>query len=272
MVTSTDGVRLHVRLDEAAGDAAGESPTIILVHGYPDTHRIWDRVAAALSADGWRVARYDVRGAGGSGLPGSVDGYQVDQLADDLFAVADAVCPGDRVHVAGHDWGSVQAWHAVTDPRAADRIASFTSISGPCLDHVAYWYARRLSAPTAHSLAQVLGQWSRSWYITAFHLPGVIPLARGLRLPPRVINGIYLYLANVRPRMRQPADRVAQVPVQVITLTADAYVTPSLAQEDLDRWAPDLTRRTLRARHWTALTKRGEIVARMIAEFAARLA
>jgi NAD(P)-dependent dehydrogenase (short-subunit alcohol dehydrogenase family)/pimeloyl-ACP methyl ester carboxylesterase len=264
-VTSTDGLPLAVYQD---GDPASER-TIMLVHGYPDTHQVWDQVTAALAAGGWRVVRYDVRGAGQSGRPSGKAGYRIDQLAADLFAVADAVSPDRPVHLAGHDWGSVQAWQAVTCNDAADRIASFTSISGPSLDHSAYWYRDRMARPTPRHLAQALGQWARSWYITAFHLPGVVPLARLLRLPADAVDGIGLYLANIRPRMRDPEPRVARVPVQVITLTRDAYLSPSLVAEDLDRWAPDLTRRTLRARHWAALKEEGTTVARMIRDFAA---
>ena len=79
--------------------------------------------------------------------------------------------------LAGHDWGSVQAWHAVTDPRAATRIASFTSISGPCLDHAGHWYRSRLRRPTPRHLAEVLNQSVKSWYITVFQLPLIAPFA-----------------------------------------------------------------------------------------------
>jgi pimeloyl-ACP methyl ester carboxylesterase len=109
VITASDGVQLAVV--ECGQPAA---PTVLLVHGYPDTHRIWDDVCAALAAD-HHVVRYDVRGAGRSGRPADLRGYRLDQLADDLFAVAAAVSPSRPVHVAAHDWGSVQAWHAVTD-------------------------------------------------------------------------------------------------------------------------------------------------------------
>ncbi|MFC7612955.1 alpha/beta fold hydrolase [Actinokineospora soli] len=48
------------------GDPA--APTVLLVHGYPDTHRMWDGVAARLAED-YHVVRYDVRGAGASSAP-----------------------------------------------------------------------------------------------------------------------------------------------------------------------------------------------------------
>jgi NAD(P)-dependent dehydrogenase (short-subunit alcohol dehydrogenase family)/pimeloyl-ACP methyl ester carboxylesterase len=276
---------------ELAVFSSGSGPVVLLVHGYPDTHDVWSSVADAL--DGFQVVSYDVRGSGQSGRPSARDGYGLDQLADDLFAVADAVSPDGPVHVVGHDWGSVQAWHAVTDPRAEGRIASFTTISGPCLDHAAYWYRRRLSRPTPRHLSQVLRQASLSWYITAFQLPGVAPyawrhglarrwpamLARGEEVVVRegfpastladdAVHGINLYRANIRSRMRHPALRRTSVPVQVITLSRDHYLTGSLVAEDLGRWAPNLTRQVIDATHWSALTEKGDTVAGLIAGFA----
>jgi pimeloyl-ACP methyl ester carboxylesterase len=283
---TSGGVRLAV-----FSSISSAEQTVLLVHGYPDTHEVWSSVTAALT--GFQVVSYDVRGAGQSGRPPDLTGYRLDQLADDLFAVADAVSPHRPVHVVGHDWGSVQAWHAVTDPRAEGRIASFTTISGPCLDHAAHWYRRRLSRPTPHHLRQTFRQAAMSWYISAFQLPALAPfawrhglarrwpamLARGEGVTVRcgfpastladdAVNGINLYRANIRTRMRQPAVRSTEIPVQVITLSRDHYLTGSLVAEDLGRWAPNLTRRTIDATHWSALTEKGAAVADLIGAFA----
>ncbi|HEY1622604.1 MAG TPA: SDR family oxidoreductase [Streptosporangiaceae bacterium] len=283
---TSGGVPLAVFSSGSASD-----PTVLLVHGYPDTHEVWSSVAAAL--DGFHVVSYDVRGSGQSGTPPDLDGYRLDQLADDLFAVADAVSPDRPVHLVGHDWGSVQAWHAVTDPRADGRIASFTTISGPCLDHAAYWYRRRLSRPTPRRLGQVLRQSAMSWYITAFQLPAAAPFAwrhglarrwpamleRGEDVSARpgfpaatladdAVHGISLYRANMRSRMRHPSERRTSIPVQVIMLSRDHYLSRSLVAEDLGRWAPNLTRRAIDATHWSALTEKGATVADLIGAFA----
>jgi len=257
---TSGGVRLAVF---ESGDQA--RPVVLLVHGYPSTHKLWDAVADDLAID-HHVVRYDVRGAGQSGHPDSRAGYRLDRLADDLFAVADSASPGQPVHVVGHDWGSIQSWHAATGPRAAGRIASFTTISGPCLDHAGYWYHRRLARPTPRHLAQVLNQSFRSWYIALLHLPLVAPLLMRL-VSADAVRGIGLYRANMRPRMRRPEHRVAAMPVQLIVLTKDRYLSSALVSADLDRWAPDLRRRSLAATHWSALTADAHLVAAMIREF-----
>ncbi|MFF2349636.1 SDR family oxidoreductase [Kitasatospora sp. NPDC058115] len=273
------------------GDPA--APTVLLVHGYPDTHAVWDDVAADLARD-HHVVRYDVRGAGASGVPADRSGYRLEQLAADLFAVADAVSPDRPVHLVAHDWGSLQSWEAVTAPGAERRLASFTTLSGPCLDHVGFWLRERLRRPTPRHLKQLLAQSLDSWYITAFHLPFLAPgvwrlgLARAWPrllhrlegITPRpghpqpslrrdAVRGIELYRANMRPVLRDPRERPTEVPVQVITLTEDRFVGGHLT-EGLERWAPRLTRRTLRATHWSALLEKGTTVAGMVREHITR--
>ncbi|MFB9903080.1 SDR family oxidoreductase [Allokutzneria oryzae] len=264
-------------------------PTVLLVHGYPDDHHVWDQVAQRLRKR-FHVVTYDTRGTGGSTGPKQRSGYRTEHLAEDLLAVADAVSPDRPVHVVGHDWGSIQAWEAVTDPAARHRIASYTSISGPCLDHVGHWTRRRLRQPTPRNLRQVLAQQLHSWYILFFHLP-VLPAllwravvarnwAKLLRRtegigpeharPARALAkdgvlGMELYRANMLPRLRNPRERRTSVPVQAITPLRDRYVSPALA-EDLERWVTELWRRPLAAGHWAPLSH-PDAVARMVEEF-----
>src|SRR5699024_5873923 len=112
--------------------------TVLLVHGWPDTHRLWDAVTQRLAAD-HRLITYDTRGHGESTVPDATRAFSIDAFADDLYAVIDAASPDRPVHLVGHDWGSVQGWEAVCRPDADERIASFTSISGPSLDHLGTW-------------------------------------------------------------------------------------------------------------------------------------
>ncbi|MGX6448883.1 alpha/beta fold hydrolase, partial [Patulibacter sp. S7RM1-6] len=109
-VTSADGTSLAVR---EHGDPS--RPTVLLVHGYPDTSALWEGVIALLEDD-LHVVAHDVRGAGESDRPRGLGPYALRHLAEDVRAVADAVAPGRRVHLVGHDWGALQGWEAAARP------------------------------------------------------------------------------------------------------------------------------------------------------------
>jgi NAD(P)-dependent dehydrogenase (short-subunit alcohol dehydrogenase family)/pimeloyl-ACP methyl ester carboxylesterase len=270
----TGGVELCVA---ELGDAA--QPTLVLVHGYPDSKEVWSEVAARL-AERFHVVLYDVRGHGRSTAPQPLrGGFTLEKLTDDFLAVIDAVSPGRPVHVVGHDWGSVQAWEFATVRRTEGRIASFTSMSGPSLDHFGHWIDRRLKKPTPRRIGQLLGQGAKSWYVYLLHTPVLPELAwRGplgkswpgiLRrvekvpadgyptpsLPSDAAHGAWLYRDNVRYRLRRPrADAYAHAPVQLITPLGDAFLSEKL-YDDLEQWVPQLTRRTLPAKHWIPRTR-----------------
>ncbi|MFH9658130.1 SDR family oxidoreductase [Streptomyces sp. NPDC017248] len=282
---TTGGVELCVA---ELGDPA--QPTVVLVHGYPDSKEVWSPVAARL-ADRFHVVLYDVRGHGRSTAPRPLrGGFTLAKLRDDFLAVVDAVSPDRPVHLVGHDWGSVQSWEFVTAARTEGRIASFTSISGPSLDHFGHWINARLKRPTPRRIGQLLGQGAKSWYVYLLHTPALPELAwRGplgkrwpgilervervpagdyptASLPADAAHGAWLYRDNVRARLRRPRpDAYAHAPVQLITPQGDAFLSERL-YDDLDRWVPRLTRRTLPARHWVPRT-RPDQVSSWIAEF-----
>src|SRR5690606_18705668 len=60
----------------------GEGQPIILIHGWPLSHKMWEYQIAELVAAGYRVIAYDRRGFGQSDRPWN--GYDYDTLASDL--------------------------------------------------------------------------------------------------------------------------------------------------------------------------------------------
>ncbi|MEV5509126.1 SDR family oxidoreductase [Streptomyces orinoci] len=265
-------------------------PVVVLVHGYPDSKEVWSEVARRL-AGRFHVVLYDVRGHGRSSAPRPLrGGFTLEKLTDDFLAVAGAVSPHAPVHLVGHDWGSVQGWEFATARRTEGRVASFTSISGPSLDHLGLWLRRRAARPTPRAVAQLLGQGRRSWYVSALHLPRLPeaawrgPLGRRwpallerlerlpadgyptASLPEDAAHGAWLYRDNVRARLRHPRrDAYAHAPVQLITPTGDPYLSERL-YDDLEQWAPGLVRRTLRAKHWVPRHRPDQLAA-WITEF-----
>lgn len=281
----TGGVELCVA---ELGDPT--EPTVVLVHGYPDSKEVWSDVASRL-ADRFHVVLYDVRGHGRSTAPQPLrGGYTLEKLTDDFLAVADAVSPDRPVHLVGHDWGSVQAWEFTTVRRTEGRIASFTSMSGPSLDHFGHWINTRVKRPTPRRVGQLLGQGAKSWYVYALHTPVLPELAwRGPlgktwprilerlervpgdgyptpSLPTDAAHGAWLYRDNVRARLRRPReDAYAHAPVQLVTPLGDAFLSERL-YDGLEQWVPQLTRRTLQARHWIPRSRPDQLAA-WITEF-----
>ncbi|WP_407441825.1 alpha/beta fold hydrolase [Rhodococcus sp. (in: high G+C Gram-positive bacteria)] len=274
-VVTNGPTRLHV-VEEGNPDG----PTLVLVHGWPDTHALWDRVTPLL-ADTFRIVRFDNRGAGKSTVPRAVEDYRLEHLAADLFAVIDAVSPDEPVHLLGHDWGAVLCWEAVCEPVATGRIASYTSVSGPNLDHLGLWMRRRagelrLLGPGEQALA--------SSYTLLFQIPGVPALVLrawfaqrwpafvGLfdrtdpaaigpvapTLPDDMAHGLKLYRANLRRRLAGPRERRTDVPVQLILNLRDRAVRP-VGYEDTDRWVTDLRVHQLDAGHWSPRSHPAEL-------------
>lgn len=249
-VIASDGVSLAVH---AYTEIDGRRPTILAIHGYPDNHHVWDEAAEQLVADGFNVVAYDVRGAGESSTPPGRSGYRLTQLAADIGAVIDSLGVG-RVHLLGHDWGSIQGWAAVTDESVMGKIASYTSISGPHLNYA----GRFLRSPrTPLAVADVARQFLASGYIWFFLCPVVPELAIRSRATMKVfaaverigrstarsprraaslrsigdyLNGLNLYRANMPGPILAPGAQLPQttVPVQVLVARQDHFVTPAL--------------------------------------------
>ena len=282
----SDGVELAVWQRGPA-----DAPVVLLVHGYPDSHTVWDLVGNELAAT-HRVVVYDVRGSGRSDAPSAVDAYRIEKLLNDLAAVINSVAPTGGVHLVGHDWGSIQCWSAVTDPRIAPLLSSFTSMSGPGLAHVNTWMGEQFRGGVA-DVGDLLGQGIRSWYIAAFQTPlapvvwkwglarrwaSLLKRNEGARVDQRwpgstvsddAVNGIKLYKANFGPFASRPQPQVTNVPVQLLVATKDSYVTVPLV-EFAGRFARTLRRRDIDSGHW-APRSAPELVASAVADFVGEL-
>ena len=145
------GVTLNVAL---AGDPA--NPAVILLHGFPESHRTWREISGRLQ-ESFFLVMPDQRGFAGSDLPQEVDAYQADTLIDDIFALAKALGL-QTFALVGHDWGGAIAWGAaLREDRCLARLAI---INAP---HPVIFQKSLIESP---------GQREASQYITAFRTPG----------------------------------------------------------------------------------------------------
>jgi pimeloyl-ACP methyl ester carboxylesterase len=273
------GTGLELFLTER-GDAG--RPTVVLIHGFPDTSAVWEPVADLLATD-FHVVTYDVRGAGRSDVPRRRADYALPVLVADLAAVVHAVSPGAPVHLVAHDWGSIQGWEAVTTGRLAHYFASYTSISGPPIDQAGLWMRRHLTRHPA-DLRLVARQALHSWYVAYFHLPLLPKIASGGGRTQRLwasalhrvegaatdatwpaptfgadfAHGVELYRANIRERFRHPTVGHTDLPVQVIIPTKDRYVLPALL-DGLETWTALMWKRPVDAGHWVIRTNPNDV-------------
>src|SRR3954468_15218141 len=101
----------EVRRAESGGvgidyDVAGpeDGRPVILLHGFPDSARLWRNQVPALVEAGLRVLVPDQRGCGRSDKPAETDAYNLLFLVGDALAVLDDLGI-ERAAVVGHDWG-----------------------------------------------------------------------------------------------------------------------------------------------------------------------
>ncbi|MFI7001317.1 SDR family oxidoreductase [Nocardia sp. NPDC050175] len=251
-----------------------DGPTILLLHGWPDSHHLWDNVVPELT-DRFRVLSVDNRGHGESSNPLGTEAISTTTLAADYVAVIEALGNGAPVHVLAHDWGSVATWEIVCGPEAERLIASFTSVSGPSIAHVSKWARARLFRPTPRNIALPLAQLGSFAYSTFLALPGLPKAAIKLGMseqlwrsglsaaegaPPERIhlaptfkqdmaNGLRIYRSTLAANPLRARDQFTTVPTQIIIGTRDPAVRQS-SYADEDRWADQVWLRVVKGGHW----------------------
>jgi pimeloyl-ACP methyl ester carboxylesterase len=230
----------------------------------------------------------DNRGAGASTHPAGRASFKLALLVEDVIAVIDATVPTEaKVHLVGHDWGSTLGWDVVAastwDPRLEDRLASYTSASGPPLDHLA------TRNGTWRGRLRMLPQLLHSWYILFFLLPRLPELSMragqgssrrlmrridptiealpwGREVADNAVGSIELYRANVLPRLGRSVPWRTSLPVQLLLLQRDGFVIPR-ALDGLEARCRDLTRVEVDSGHWLPRTD-PQRMADLVATFA----
>ena len=144
-----------LRLQMAVAGKSGR-PLVILLHGFPDLWQGWHFQIPVLVAAGFRVIAPNQRGYGKSDKPSRIASYDLEQLANDVVAIADSES-ANNFHLVGHDWGGIVAWWVAA--KHAARVSRLVILNAP---HPGIFQAYLLGNPR-----QIL----RSWYVGLFQLP-----------------------------------------------------------------------------------------------------
>lgn len=159
LVPQGDIVRIPANGFEFRARVAGldnAGPGVVLLHGFPETSAMWLPLIELLADQGYRVVAFDQRGYSPGARPDGVAAYAIEQLVEDVFAVAQAAGMNE-FHLVGHDWGAGVGWAAaIARPQP---LLSWTSLSIP---HVAAF---------ADALANDPDQRRKSRYMLLFRTP-----------------------------------------------------------------------------------------------------
>ncbi len=148
LMLDVNGIRMHAT-------TTGQGPTVLLLHGFPDTHIVWRKQVGVLAAAGFRVLAPDLRGYGRTDAPGGIMDYTLEKLRADVLGLLDAL-KIDKVSLVGHDWGALIGWQLAA--LAPQRIERFVALS--------------VGHPTAIARSGLL-QHLRMTYVFGFILPGI---------------------------------------------------------------------------------------------------
>jgi pimeloyl-ACP methyl ester carboxylesterase len=191
-----EGLRFEV-------ERRGHGPVVLLLHGFPDSLRLWDAVAPRLEAAGFQVIAVDQRGFGHSDAPVGAGHYHIDRLVSDAAGLLKAIGIREPVHLMGHDWGAVVTWClAITRP-ATVRSAVAISVGHPTEYARAGLEQKRKGLYTIGWQFPALAErwlttddWTRMRHWLRQH-PDPDSCLRDLARPGRLTAGLNWYRANL---------------------------------------------------------------------------
>jgi pimeloyl-ACP methyl ester carboxylesterase len=257
-VIVADGISLYV-------EDHGEGIPVLLIHGWPDSARLWRHQVPHLVGHGFRVIAPDLRGFGRSAKPTLVAAYGLRHAVADMIAILDRLGI-EAAHVVGHDWGAAVAWF--TAMLSPDRVRTLTVISVP----------HPRAAPTLRS-------YEMAWYQLFFQFADVAEatlqhddwawlrmFSRGdgdqaqwiadLSRPGALTASLNWYRANLAPRLPAPRPELPPVtaPTMGIWSTGDHYLDGEMMRNSASLVAgPWRYEEIPDASHWVPLDAPGRL-------------
>lgn len=214
-----------------AVDIIGEGIPILLLHGFPDSRKMWQDFTPLLVDMGYQIIAPDMRGFGDSPLLDNTKDYKANLVIGDLIELLDNHEFEQPVHVLGHDWGAVIAWCiALSHP---DRVKSLVPISvGHPMSYARAglnqkWKGRYVLGFQFRRLAEY---WMskdnfaklRSW---ARQHPLIDGSISDMSRPGRLTAGLNYYRANLADSFTGLWNKKCEVPTLGIWSSGDSLLT-----------------------------------------------
>jgi pimeloyl-ACP methyl ester carboxylesterase len=269
LMLDVNGIRMHAT-------TTGQGPTVLLLHGFPDTHDVWRKQVGPLAAAGYRVIAPDLRGYGRTEAPGGVYDYTLDKLRTDVIGLLDAL-EIDKVILVGHDWGGLIGWQiAALSPQRVERFVAMstghpTAIArAGILQHLRMTYVLGFILPGIAEHTLRAGDWFLMRQFTAE--PGQVEnWKRDLSAPGRLTAALNYYRANLNLSFPHSYPRV-RVPVMGLWSDRD----PALGERQMRDSAHYVDgefrfERIRDADHWLQLTAHERVNALLLDFFGSRV-
>jgi haloalkane dehalogenase len=240
-----EGGSLHVL------DYPGEEPTIVLMHGFPDDHRVYDKLTPLLSPR--RAVAFDWSGYGRSDRSGAA-GFSSEDHGSQLRSVLDALDISHAVLV-GHDASGPDAVaFALAHPERVAHLVLLNTVFGHQASLQLPEMIRLFADPNFTALADAMvndeGQrlWllqhtANQWGLDALDPDGlairsILPQFYGDADQPDALAGIRTWTAALFDALDAQDALIdtgalgrLEVPVSIIFGDSDRYLNPSLAAE-----------------------------------------
>jgi haloacetate dehalogenase len=251
----------------------GRGRPLLLLHGYPQTHAIWHKVAGRL-AEGFNLVIPDLRGYGASSKPPTDDQhlpYSKRAMALDMTEVMTAL-GFDRFDVAGHDRGGRVTYRLALDhPQRVRRVAvldilptleQFERMDRSAARRAYHWFFLTQPAPFPEKLINsdpdyYLDHTLRSWCGTpgAFTAEALAAYREAFRDPTVVHASCEDYRAGIECDCEfDAADRTAgrkiQVPIMVLWGAGGRPHHIGKMLEVWQQWADDVRGEPLECGHF----------------------
>jgi pimeloyl-ACP methyl ester carboxylesterase len=126
-IVTDDGVRLHYVIEDYRDPWRGEpEATVLLYHGFMKSLEHWTPFVPSIARH-YRVVRFDVRGAGQSGIPPAGSAWTADRLVKDALNLVDTL-EISKVHWAGFESaGILGLMFAADHPQRVESVACFNT-------------------------------------------------------------------------------------------------------------------------------------------------
>ena len=234
-----------------AVEIPGDDPPVVLMHGFPDDHRIYDKLLTKLPPR--RAVAFDFVGYGRSDRPARTD-FSVEAHGDQITAVLETL-RADRVVLVGQDASGPDAIaYAVAHPRRIAHLVLLNTVFGNQPSLIMPEMTRLFSDPQLKSLADdmvsdpnqllwLLQRWGEQFELDADDPAGIIqhsilPQFYGDEHQPDAIASIRAWCAGLREALNQQDElvdggAVATLPakVSIVWGANDRALTPTLARE-----------------------------------------